>query len=110
MKPFVFQHADDRWQGGTLLHVYIQISPERDPELAALVASAYNVLKDFPVTPVGMPDLHITLDQITGRHAADIPQHERDDLVSELSKRLARVEPFEVLVGSMLSYHSEVAA
>jgi len=111
MKPFVFKHAEGLWPAGaTLLHVYIQVDSDRDHELAALVNSANEALKDFPVTPVELPWLHITLDQITDRHAALIPQSERDALVSELGKSLAGIAPFEVMVGSVLSYHSGVIA
>lgn len=110
MKPFVFQHADEPWQSGSLLHVYALVDTEQDHELAALVRGAHQALKGFPITPVALPWLHITLDQITGRHAALIPQGDRDELVAALTKRLATVDPIEVLVGSMLSYPSEVAA
>ncbi|MDO0938947.1 hypothetical protein QQY66_47235 [Streptomyces sp. DG2A-72] len=71
--------------------------------------SANEALKDFPLTPVPLQWLHVTLDQITDCHAALIPQLERDELVGELTKQLADFAPFEVQVGS-LTYHSEVAA
>lgn len=111
MKPFVFKHAESTWPTrATLLHVYVQVQADRDHELSTLVNNANQVLKDFPLTPVELPWLHITLDQITDRHAALIPQPERDDLVTELTKRLANVAPFKVMVGSLLSYHSGVIA
>ncbi|MBT2419371.1 hypothetical protein J7F01_32885 [Streptomyces sp. ISL-22] len=89
MKPFTFKHADDRWpEGATLLHVYLAVS-DQDRALIDLVTSANKALKDFPLTPVPLPWLHVTLDQITDCHAALIPQQERDELVSELTKQLA---------------------
>ncbi|MET9779331.1 2'-5' RNA ligase family protein [Streptomyces sp. NPDC006367] len=110
MKPFVFKHADARWpEGSTLLHVYLTVS-DRDRALLDLVTSANEALKDFPLTPVPRQWLHVTLDQITDRHAALIPHHERDELVGELTKQLADFPPFEVQVGSILAYHSGVIA
>ncbi len=61
MKPFVFQHAQDLWpEGESLLHVYI-CPREQDRELTALVTRAHDTLKDFPITPVALPWLHITV-------------------------------------------------
>ncbi|MFF1422050.1 2'-5' RNA ligase family protein [Streptomyces sp. NPDC058280] len=111
MKPFIFKHADDLWpEADTLLHVYLGIDSDRDRALTTLVTRANEALKDFPLTPVPLPWLHVTIDQITDRHAALIPQHERDALVGELTKQLADFAPFEVQVGSLLAYHSGVIA
>ncbi|MFJ8752120.1 2'-5' RNA ligase family protein [Streptomyces sp. NPDC102441] len=110
MKPFVFQHAQDVWpEGETLLHVYIT-PQDQDRELTALVTRAHDVLKDFPITPVALPWLHITVDQITDRVGANISATERDALVAELGKELANVEPFDVMIGSLMSYATGVIA
>ncbi|WP_371665806.1 2'-5' RNA ligase family protein [Streptomyces sp. NBC_01241] len=110
MKPFVLQHAQDVWpEGETLLHVYI-CPREEDRELTALVTRAHDALKDFPITPVAPPWLHITVDQITDRVGAAITPAERDALVAELGKRLADVEPFDIMIGSLESYETGVIA
>lgn len=108
MKPFVFKQADTRWpEGATLLHIYLTV-PDQDHELRDLVTRANEALTDFPLTPVPLPRLHVTLDQITDCHASLIPQQERDELVSELTKQLSDFAPFEVQVGSLLAYHSGI--
>ncbi|MGW3240308.1 2'-5' RNA ligase family protein [Streptomyces olivaceus] len=110
MKPFVYKHADARWpEGATLLHVYLAVS-DQDRDLLDLVTSANGALKDFPLTPVPPRWLHVTLDQITDRPAAAISQQERDELVGVLTKQLTDFKPFEVQVGSFLTYHSGVIA
>ncbi|MDT0323157.1 2'-5' RNA ligase family protein [Streptomyces millisiae] len=110
MKPFVFQHAQDVWpEGETLLHVYLT-PHDQDRELAALVARARAVLQDFPITCVEDRWLHITVDQITDRVGRAIPPAERQTLVDELTKRLADIEPFDVMIGSLMSYATGVIA
>ncbi|MFI1189327.1 2'-5' RNA ligase family protein [Streptomyces californicus] len=110
MKPFVFQHAQDVWpEGETLLHVYIT-PHDQDRELAELVTRAHDVLRDFPITLVALPWLHITVDQITDRVGAAIPPAERDALAVELGKQLASVEPFDIVIGSLMSYATGVIA
>ncbi|WP_406220797.1 2'-5' RNA ligase family protein [Streptomyces decoyicus] len=111
MRPFVFQRAGGQWpEGATLLHLYVQADLSRNPELAALVRDARQALEGFPLSHVDDPWLHITVDQITDQIAADIPQDERDLLVRELSKRLREVEPFDLMVGSVLSSRFGVIA
>jgi hypothetical protein len=111
VKPFVFQHTDRPWDpAASLFHVYATIDPDRDHELAALVTGAHRALADFPLTPVELPWIHVTLDQVTDWQAARIPHSERDGLVTALTERLADFPPFEVMVGSLLSYASGVIA
>ncbi|MFP3119881.1 hypothetical protein [Streptomyces sp. Iso 434] len=83
---------------------------DQDHELAALVARGRAVLREFPITCVEDHWLHITVDQITDRAGAEIPRSERDALVAELGKRLADVAPFDIMIGSLKSYATEVAA
>ncbi|MFF9074606.1 2'-5' RNA ligase family protein [Streptomyces sp. NPDC014872] len=110
MKPFVFQHAQDVWpEGETLLHVYLT-PQDQDRELAALVARGRTVLREFPITCVENRWLHITVDQITDRVGAEITPAERHALVAELGKRLAGVEPFDIMIGSLESYATGVIA
>ncbi|MFD5030006.1 hypothetical protein ACFWM0_06205 [Streptomyces sp. NPDC058405] len=71
---------------------------------------AQSVLEDFPITCVESRWLHITVDQITDAVGAGISPAARDALVEELGKRLADVEPFEIMIGSLESYATEVAA
>ncbi|WP_175308956.1 hypothetical protein [Streptomyces lunaelactis] len=100
MKPFVFRHADDIWpEGETLLHVYVKADVERNPDLAVLVQGGRDALADFPLSHVEDRWLHITLDQITDRPAALIPQHERAALAEALTTALADFEPFEITIG-----------
>ncbi|WP_158632442.1 2'-5' RNA ligase family protein [Micromonospora sp. Llam0] len=111
MKPFQFRRADSPWPPGTtLLHVYVLVQPERDRDLTRLVDGGHAVLEGFPVSPVPHEWLHLTIDQITDRPAAEISQDERDSLAAELRIRAAKLAPFTVTVGSMLSYHSGVIA
>lgn len=110
MKPFVFQHAQDVWpEGETLLHVYLT-PHDQDRELAALVARGRAILREFPITCVEDRWLHITVDQITDRVGAEIAPAERDALVAELGKRLADIEPFDIVIGSLESYATGVIA
>jgi hypothetical protein len=111
MKPFQYQHADSDWNAeDTLLHVYVTVDVNENPELAALIQGGREALKDFPVSHVEDRWLHITIDQITDRPAALIPQHERDTLAAGLTESLAGFAPFEITIGSMLSYHSGLIA
>ncbi|KPI02954.1 hypothetical protein OK074_5104 [Actinobacteria bacterium OK074] len=68
------------------------------------------VLREFPITCVEDRWLHITVDQITDRVGAEITQAERDALVAELGMRLADVEPFDIMIGSLESYATGVIA
>ncbi len=111
MRPFIFQRADGKWpEGATLLHLYLKVDVSRNPELAALVQGARKALEGFPLSHVADPWLHITVDQITDQIASEIPQDERDLLVAELAKRLCEVEPFDLMVGSVLSSRFGVIA
>ncbi|MFE7130807.1 2'-5' RNA ligase family protein [Streptomyces sp. NPDC057638] len=110
MKPFVFQQAEDVWpEGETLLHVYIAPS-DQDRELTALVKRGREALRGFPITCVEERWLHITVDQITDRVGAAIPPAERQLLVAELEKQIAVVAPFDIMVGSLMSYATGVIA
>lgn len=113
MKPFTFRRGQEEWDqesSPSLLHAYVTVDLSRQPELAALVQGARDALLDFPLSHVQDPWFHITLDQITDEPAARIPQHERDALVDELTKALRDVEPFNLLVGSLLSSRYGVIA
>ncbi|MFD4814709.1 2'-5' RNA ligase family protein [Streptomyces sp. NPDC058418] len=52
----------------------------------------------------------ITVDQITDAVGAGISPAARDALVEELGKRLADVEPFDIMIGSLESYATGVIA
>jgi hypothetical protein len=80
--------------------------------LITLITEANKALIDtgFPLCPVEPRWLHITIDQLSGRPAGAVPHEERQALVDALRQRLATFAPLEVIVGSLLSYHSEVAA
>ncbi|MEW2297516.1 2'-5' RNA ligase family protein [Streptomyces sp. NPDC006743] len=98
---------------GTLLHWYITVDwddPRHQP-LARLLSDSRQILRHagFPLTPVEPRWVHITVDQIS-RPAHDISTAHRGRLVREAARRLAKVPPFTVMVGSLLSYPSGVIA
>lgn len=78
--------------------------------MRAYIQGDRQALKDFPLTHVEDPWLHITIDQITDHPAAAIPQDERDALADALIPALADFEFFKIAIGSMLSYGSGVIA
>ncbi|MFI5987657.1 hypothetical protein ACIBEA_43215 [Streptomyces sp. NPDC051555] len=116
MKPFEFKDGQNSWQtdSETLLHFYAAVdwNDPRHKALSELVTTSNQALIDagFPITPVELKWLHITVDQISGRPANRIAQAERDKLITEVTDRLNDLAPIEVTVGSLLSYHSGVIA
>ncbi len=87
-------------------------APDRCPSCATSAAPAPQQPSAFTLPGSGrtllpgvLLDAGAPVDQVTDRQAALIPQHERDELVTELTKQLAEVAPFEVVVGPLLSYH-----
>ncbi len=112
MQPITFRRGRQEWdkRSPSLLHVYITVDLGRQPELAALVRGARDVLGGFPLSHVQDRWLHITLDQITDQPAALIPPSERDVLAAELTTALSAVEPFDLMVGSLLSSRYGVIA
>ncbi|MER6011506.1 2'-5' RNA ligase family protein [Streptomyces bluensis] len=107
MRAFNFKQGKAPWESGTLLHWYLQVDwkDPRHDTLAQLVTDSNQTLLDaaFPITPVEHCWLHITVDQIS-KPAHLIGQAERDKLVAEVSHRVATIEPFTVMIGSVLSY------
>lgn len=102
--------ADSPWPARTtLLHIYVPVDPGRDVQLLRMVATGQAALAGLPIAAVEPQWLHLTVDQVT-RPATLISPDERAALVGELAGRVQRLDPFEVLVGSMLSYHSGVIA
>lgn len=57
--------------------------------MRAYIQGGRQALKDFPLTHVEDPWLHITIDQITDHPAAAIPQDERDALADALTTALS---------------------
>ncbi|MFG2141881.1 2'-5' RNA ligase family protein [Streptomyces sp. NPDC048650] len=90
----------------------VDLADLRHHPLLALISEANKSLADagFPVCPVEPQWLHITIDQVTGRTASQVPTEERRALVDALRERMADVAPLELTVGSLLSYHSGVIA
>ncbi|MFG2210954.1 hypothetical protein [Streptomyces sp. NPDC048638] len=65
MKPFEFKAGAQPWQAGTLLHWYVEAewtNPRHQP-LSDLVTDSNQALvkAGFPITPVELKRLHITL-------------------------------------------------
>ncbi|MEU7647290.1 hypothetical protein [Streptomyces huasconensis] len=81
--------------GGHLCHVVL-LAP-------APVGGAQDILHGFPLSHVQDRQLHVTLDQTTDQPAARIPPSERDVLVAELTDATRVVEPFDLMLGSLLS-------
>ncbi|RPE39074.1 hypothetical protein EDD90_2030 [Streptomyces sp. Ag109_O5-1] len=114
MKPLTFLHGTEAWKAESVLHIYavVDLSDPRHTPLISLITEANKVLIDegFPLCPVEPRWLHIAIDQISGRPAAAVPKEERQALVDALRQRLSTFEPLEVMVGSLLSYHTGVLA
>lgn len=80
-------------------------------ELADLVGRSCATLEGFPITFVEDRWLRIiAVDQVAGQVGVAIPQGERDVLAARLEKALSDTEPFEIVIGSLLSYGTEVIA
>ncbi|WP_274036233.1 2'-5' RNA ligase family protein [Streptomyces sp. MMBL 11-1] len=107
MKPFTFQQGKDLWEAGrtpSLLHAYVTVDLGQNPELAELIRGVRNATKDDPLTHVGDEWFHITLYQLSSRHARDVPEAEREALAAELSKQMHSIAPFTITAGSPLAY------
>jgi hypothetical protein len=107
MKPFTFQQGKGLWEAGrapSLLHAYCTVDLGRNPELAELVRGVRDATQDDPLTHVGDEWFHITLYQLSSRAAHDVPEVERQSLVSELTTQMRSFAPFTITVGSPLAY------
>ncbi|MGP9017581.1 2'-5' RNA ligase family protein [Streptomyces sp. BR1] len=90
----------------------MDLTDPRHHTLVRLVTDSNKTLTDagYPLCPVEPPWLHITLDQVTGRAADHVSEEERHALAAALERRLAHVPPLDIMVGSLLTYHSGVVA
>ncbi|MEV0471884.1 2'-5' RNA ligase family protein [Streptomyces prunicolor] len=111
MKPFTFQQGKDRWHAEStpsLLHVYVAVDLERQPELAELIRGVREATRDDPLTHVGDEWFHITLYQRSQKPASEITEGERQALVAALTEEMKAITPFTITVGSPLPYASGV--
>ncbi len=109
MEPFTFKHGRDLWpEGLTLLHVYVTVQLDRNPELAALINGCREATREDPLTHVSDSWFHITMYQLSEKAAALVSQQDRDALAASLGRRLQAIDPFTVEVGTALSYASGV--
>lgn len=101
----MFQRATEVWpEGESLLHVYIVVDLEHAPELAALVRGVREATEGVPLAYIEGKWLHINIDQITDRPGSQIPASERAALAKALTAELADTAPFEITIGSVLTY------
>ncbi|MFJ6705656.1 MULTISPECIES: 2'-5' RNA ligase family protein [unclassified Streptomyces] len=109
-----FLHGTEAWSAESVLHVYVLVDladPRHSPLINLITDSNKALISEgFPLCPVEPRWLHINIDQISGRPASAVPEEERQELVDTLNQRLAGVKPLEVMVGSLLSYHTGVIA
>ncbi|MFE9424227.1 2'-5' RNA ligase family protein [Kitasatospora sp. NPDC006697] len=102
-------HGKDVWpEGLTLLHVYVTVELEHNPELAALINGCREATREDPLTHVSDSWLHITMYQLSEKAASLVSEEERDALVLSLGRRLRTIDPFTIEVGTALSYASGV--
>lgn len=107
MKPYTFQQGKGLWEAGgtpSLLHAYVTVDLGRNPEFAELVRGVRNATQDDPLTHVGDEWFHITLYQLSSRAARDVPEAERQALVTELTAQMRPIAPFIITAGSPLPY------
>ncbi|WP_430787194.1 2'-5' RNA ligase family protein [Actinoplanes sp. G11-F43] len=90
--------------------MYVLVDPDRDAEVVRLVDAGQGAAAGFAVSPVARRWLHLTIDQVTDPPGADISPAQQTALITELQRRAAGLAPFEVQIGSLLSYHSGVIA
>ncbi|MEV0636388.1 hypothetical protein AB0I77_15745 [Streptomyces sp. NPDC050619] len=65
-----------------------------------------NATQDDPLTHVGDEWFHITLYQLSQKPASEIPEYERQALVTSLTEQMKAIAPFTIMVGSPLPYAS----
>ncbi|MFJ6898232.1 2'-5' RNA ligase family protein [Streptomyces hokutonensis] len=109
MKPFTFQQGKDSWNAESttsLLHAYVAVDLERQPELSELIRGVREATRDDPLTHVGDEWFHITLYQLSQKPASEIPEDERQALVTALTDQMKAIAPFTITVGSPLPYTS----
>lgn len=109
MKPFTFQQGTDHWKAEStpsLLHAYVTVDLERQPELSELIRGVREATKDDPLTHVGDEWFHITLYQLSQKPASEIAEGERQALVAALTEQMKTIAPFTITVGSPLPYAS----
>lgn len=107
----MFKRGTDVWpEGETLLHVYAVPDLAVDHDLAALVHGCREAADGYPLTFVADRYLHLTVAQFPDRPAREYSPPERTELAAALQAALHRVEPFQVQVGSCLTYHSGLIA
>lgn len=107
MKAFHFKQGTDTWPAGeTLLHVYALPDLRQDRALRELVRGCRQATAGYPLTFVEEQWLHITIAQITDTVGRLVPDGPRRELATELQHQLRRIAPFDIQVGSCLSYSS----
>ncbi|WIV60676.1 2'-5' RNA ligase family protein [Amycolatopsis nalaikhensis] len=111
MEPF-FQ-ADRLWPAGHR-ELQLMIIPDlrRDDELACLVKSCRDILREHPATTRPVPDeaLHLTVQPIRPPTDGAVDPALRAALITALGPVLADVPAFEMLIGSVLTQARGVVA
>ena len=107
VKEFVFKRGTDLWPvGETLWHVYALPNLSQDTSLAKLVSSCRDAVRDEPITIVDPSWLHVTVAQVSDAVGRSTSADEIKELRSALQVQLQGIAPFDILVGSCLSYPS----
>lgn len=107
MREFVFKRGSAVWpEGETLWHVYATPDLRRDTALASLIEGCRSALTGLPLTMVDSAWLHVTAAQISNAVGRSTGEDELQALKAELRSALRAIEPFTIMVGSCLSYHS----
>lgn len=111
MEQFVPNFRGEPWSadrlgpgaGARALHVYAVPDLTADQDLGALVGQCRTAMKGHPILPAEDRYLHLTLEVVSARHADQVGDAERADLLEALLAALARVDAFTVTLGSPLA-------
>jgi len=105
----IFQFGTDPWPDGVaLLQLYapVDLSLPANHQLAELISRWRDAVADDPINFVDDDDLHITLECVTDRIAAEIPAGERAALGESISRALKGVPVYDGWAGSCYCYRS----
>ncbi|NNH73719.1 hypothetical protein HLB23_28350 [Nocardia uniformis] len=109
MQSYTFQLGTDPWpEAVTLLQFYapVDLSLPANHELAELISRWRAAVLDEPITLLDSDYLHVTLECVTDRVAADIPAGERAGLVEAVHRALDGVPAYLGRAGSCYCYRS----
>ncbi|MCD7437295.1 2'-5' RNA ligase family protein [Streptomyces lincolnensis] len=100
------QRPLENGEHAVLLHAYVAVDLELQPELSELIRGVREATRADPLTHIGDEWFHITLYQLSQKPASEIPEGERQALVAALTEQMKAIAPFTITVGSPLPYAS----